>query len=631
MRSIFVAAFLVTLLAACGGGGGGAPGPQPIANRAPVANNQAVATDPGQDLNGTLTATDSDGDALTFAIASMPTSGMVALSGTGNSDFTYTPNAGFTGADSFTFTAADAEATSAAATVTITVNTKPTVAGNSYETSDIVPINGSVTGSDVEGDALTYAVESPPAKGTLSGFDANAGTFTYTPSAGQDGADSFTVTASDGFQTSEPTTVSVEIFRWGGTLQFGSAADDFPATTGLYQAADGGLVFGGATDGQIGSAPNLGSGDAWLRKVDRRGNEVWTTQFGSVDDDNSRVLLPDPDGSGTFVIAPRRIINPDNTITPVGAAVYKFDNDGFEQLNAPVDFQGVQATAHAYQGTVDGNGDVYILSWTTGSSSLITKVDGTNGTTLWQRQLDGVTDNAVTPYNPEWNSIRVRSIQADAAGNLVVSGWYVPIGTAPRPCGICAFIAVYSPAGALLATTELNDFAAACGRTEQGLVYRVAMAPDQSLWVAGLGGPVSDDSFLQVAKLSADASTTEWTYCNLTGTPDSYAFTYPTFTANGDALIYAYILNVDPNTGDSVSSSVALTRLASDGTEVFRREVATTRADSSAALMYSGSVIEDPQGLLFLTGVTDGEFTPGANAGGEDVFVLRLAGDGTVQ
>jgi hypothetical protein len=379
------------------------------------------------------------------------------------------------------------------------------------------------------------------------------------------------------------------------------------------------------------AAANLGAKDAWIRKIDRRGNEVWTTQFGSVDDDNSRVLLPDPDGSGTFVIAPRRIVNPDNTVTPVGAAVYKFDNDGFEQLNAPVDFQGVAVTLHAYQGTVDGNGDVYILSWITGSSSLLTKVDGANGTTLWQRQFDGATDNAVTPYNPEWDSVRLRSIQANAAGNLVVSGWYLPVATSPRPCGICAFIAVYNPAGALLSTTELNDFAAACGRTQEGLVYRVAVAPDQSLWVAGLGGPLSDDSFLQVAKLSADASTTEWTYCNLTGTPDSNVFTYPTFTANGDALIYAYILNFDPDTGDSISSSVALTRLAPDGTEVFRREVATTRADSSAALMYAGSVIEDQQGLLFLSGVTDGEFTPGANVGGEDGFILRLTSDGTVR
>ena len=630
MRNFFVGGILVTLVAACGGGGGEA-GSQPIPNRVPVANNQAVATDPGQDLNGTLTATDADGDALTFAIASMPTSGMVALSGARNAEFTYTPNAGFTGTDSFTFTAADAEATSTAATVTVNVNTKPAVAGSSYETSDIVAISGGVTGSDIEGDALTYAIATQPTKGTLSGFDANNGTFTYTPNANEDGADSFTITANDGFQTSDAATVAIEIFRWSGTLQFGSPADDSPTTTGLYQTADGGLVFGGSTDGQMGSTPNLGSGDAWLRKVDRRGNEVWTTQFGSVDDDNSRVLLPDPDGSGTFVISPRRIVDSNNIITPIGATVYKFDNDGFEQLNAPVDFQGVQASAHAYQGTVDGNGDVYILSWISNGSSLITKVDGANGATIWQRQLDGFANNPVAPHGPEWDRLRLRSIQADAAGNLVVSGFYWPAATAQRPCSTCAFIAVYSSAGNLLSTTELNDFAAACGRASEGLVYRVAVAPDQSLWVAGLGGVFSDDSFTQVAKLSADASTTEWTYCHISGARMSNVYTYPTFTANGDALIYAYILEFDPNSGDSISSSVALTRLAPDGTEVFRREVATTRADSSAALMYSGSVIEDQQGLLFLSGTTDGEFTPGANLGAEDAFILRLAGDGTVQ
>ncbi len=623
MRHIVFLGIVLGVLSACGGSGGGAAPPQPPANRAPVANNQSVATDPGQDINGTLTASDADGDALTYAVATPPVSGTVVLSGTGDRDFTYSPNAGFTGADSFTFTASDAAATSTQATLTINVNTKPTVVGGNLETSELIAIDGSVAGNDVEGDALTYTVAMQPTKGTISNFDSANGTFTYTPDPSQDGADSFTVTAADAFQTSDAATVAIEIFRWGGTLQFGTAALDGVSTTGLYQTANGDFVLGGVTDGQIGSTPNAGVTDAWLRKIDRRGNEIWTAQFGGVNNDNSRVLLPDPDGSGTFVIVPQ---------SGIGATVYKFDNDGLEQLNAPVDFQGIVSTSYAYAGTVDLNGDVYIISWITPTSSLLTKIDGSNGNTLWQRALEGTSDNAVTPFNAEWLNIRLRSIDVNAAGELIVSGFYWPDAGVVRPCAICAFIVQYDTAGTLLDTTEINDFAAACNQPEEGWIYRVAVAPDQSLWAVGYGGPLTDSSFMQVAKLNADASATQWTHCDATGDSSSFYFTYPTFTANGDALIWGYVTAPpDPMTGVSDSAITVLTRLAPDGNVVFRREIASIRANGSDANMFAGSVVEDSQGLLYVTGETDGEFTPGGNAGSDDAFVLRLSADGTVQ
>lgn len=622
-HTVFLGLFIVTLTACGGGGGGGGAAPQPTPNRAPVANAQSVATDPAQDLVGTLTATDADGDALSFDVAAQPGSGTVALSGTGNRDFTYSPNAGFSGTDSFTFTASDSAATSAEATVTINVNTKPTVAGGSFETSELVAIDGSVTGNDVEGDAITYAVATQPAKGAISNFDSANGTFTYTPDPAQDGADSFTVTATDAFQTSDAATVAIDIFQWGGTLQFGTADADGATTAGLFQTANGDFVLGGFTSGQIGSTANAGLTDAWLRKIDRRGNEVWTAQFGGVDDDNSRVVLPDPDGSGTFVIMPQR---------NVGATVYKFDNDGLEQLNAPVDFQGIVSAAYAYVGAVDLSGNVYIVSWITPTSSLLTKVSGSNGNTLWQRALEGASDNAATPFNAEWANIRLRSIDVNAAGELLLSGFYSPEAGVSRPCATCAFVALYDTAGTLLDTTEINDFAAACGQPEEGWIYRVAVAPDDSLWAVGYGGPLTDSSFMQVAKLTADASATEWTHCDTTGSSGSFYFTYPTFASNGDGLIWGYVTAPeDPNTGLSDSAVTVLTRLAPDGSVVFRREIATTRADGTDANMVSGSVIEDGQGLLYVTGGTDGEFTPGANAGSDDIFVLRLSADGTIQ
>ena len=62
--------------------------------------------------------TDPDGDALTAQLVSSPPNGTVALLSDGS--FTYTPNAGFTGDDSFSYTASDGSLSSTA-TVTITV------------------------------------------------------------------------------------------------------------------------------------------------------------------------------------------------------------------------------------------------------------------------------------------------------------------------------------------------------------------------------------------------------------------------------------------------------------------------------------------------------------------------------
>lgn len=67
----------------------------------------------------TLIANDGDGDALTYAIVSAPLHGSLgALNG---STVTYTPSAGYIGADQFTFSARDAVVSSNTATVTLAV------------------------------------------------------------------------------------------------------------------------------------------------------------------------------------------------------------------------------------------------------------------------------------------------------------------------------------------------------------------------------------------------------------------------------------------------------------------------------------------------------------------------------
>lgn len=93
---------------------------QPKTNSVPVAAAASVTTETDTELNGVLTGTDADGDALVFGVASEPTQGTLMLDVDGS--FTYLPNETVTGTDQFTFTVSDGRQTSMAATVDIVID-----------------------------------------------------------------------------------------------------------------------------------------------------------------------------------------------------------------------------------------------------------------------------------------------------------------------------------------------------------------------------------------------------------------------------------------------------------------------------------------------------------------------------
>jgi Bacterial Ig domain len=103
---------------------------------APVANAQSLSATAGVSVAITLTATDVDSATLTY-IASSPSHG--TLTGTAPT-LVYTPEAGFSGTDSFTFVATDGSLNSNAATVTFTV-TGP-VSANGGATSSVSNTGG---------------------------------------------------------------------------------------------------------------------------------------------------------------------------------------------------------------------------------------------------------------------------------------------------------------------------------------------------------------------------------------------------------------------------------------------------------------------------------------------------------
>ncbi|MEM1263492.1 MAG: Ig-like domain-containing protein [Pseudomonadota bacterium] len=178
------------------------------ANDAPIATAQAVTVAEDDSLAIVLAGTDVDGDALSFSIASPPMNG--ALTGTAP-NLTYTPAADFFGSDSFAFVASDGVVTSAAATVSISisaVNDAPFADAQMLTTPEGTPRTLTLTGSDIDGDALTFTVTSGPSNGSLSGTAPN---LTYTPTSGFSGSDAFTFVANDGTADSAAATVDIVV------------------------------------------------------------------------------------------------------------------------------------------------------------------------------------------------------------------------------------------------------------------------------------------------------------------------------------------------------------------------------------------------------------------------------------
>jgi hypothetical protein len=150
-----------------------------------------------EDTPGTVTfsGTDLDGDALTYNVLSSPTKGV--LSGSGSSRL-YTPNANAIGADSFTYDVNDgsgAHSNVSTASINITpVNDAPVANDGTATTNEDTPVGITLTGSDLDGDGITYGLLALPAHGTITGSGAN---LTYTPAANFNGTDQLTFKVTD--------------------------------------------------------------------------------------------------------------------------------------------------------------------------------------------------------------------------------------------------------------------------------------------------------------------------------------------------------------------------------------------------------------------------------------------------
>jgi VCBS repeat-containing protein len=181
----------------------------------PAASDQAATTAVNTAVSGQVAASDPNGNALTYSVVTSTGQGTLSLQG--NGAFTYTPASNFTGTDSFTFRAFDGIAYSNLATVSIVVypvNPAPVAANDSYTAAEDTTLSVAAPGvlaNDVgpAGTTLTAVLVARPADGALT-LNSD-GSFTYIPTTGFTGTDSFTYQASDGPYLSNVATVTFAV------------------------------------------------------------------------------------------------------------------------------------------------------------------------------------------------------------------------------------------------------------------------------------------------------------------------------------------------------------------------------------------------------------------------------------
>ena len=173
----------------------------------------------------TVSADDADGDALTYSC----TQGQnitCSPDPENTNELTFVPDPDWNGSEIITVTVDDGVRAVDSQDVNVTVNP----INDPPETNDVITTTNeeqlvaiTLDGTDIDGDDITYTLQTQPVNGTLSNFDANNGTVDYTPNQDFSGDDTFTYIATDiNSENSNISTVTITV----------DGINDIPTTDG---------------------------------------------------------------------------------------------------------------------------------------------------------------------------------------------------------------------------------------------------------------------------------------------------------------------------------------------------------------------------------------------------------------
>ncbi|RYY22626.1 MAG: autotransporter domain-containing protein, partial [Sphingomonadales bacterium] len=517
-----------------------------VANRsAAVAYNSSGTT---IDLTGSITGVSSS-----IAIGTAPAHGTTSIAG---NVVTYTPTAGYFGADSFTVTATGPGGASAPATVTITIATPgaPVVA-NANAT---VPYNSSGTAIDltasITGVSSSIAIGTAPAHGTTS---IAGNVVTYTPTAGYFGADSFTVTATGPGGTSTPATVSLTVATpVAPVVANRSAAVAYNSTgTAIDLTAS---ITGVSSSIAIGTAPAHGTTSIAGEVV------TYTPTAGYFGADSFTVTATGPGGVSNTATVTLTVAVPPAPVVANNAAAVSYNSTG-TTIDLTASITGVSSsiaigTAPAH-GTTSIAGNVVTYTPTAGyfgADSFTYTATGPGGTSTPATVTLTVANpaapvaanaNATVPYNSAGTTI-------DLTASITGVSSSIAIGTAPAhgTTSIAGNVVTYTPTTGYFGADSFTVTATGPGGASAPATVTITVATPAAPVVANRSAAVPYNSTGTTIDLTA----------SITGVSSSIAI--GTAPAHGTTSIAGNVVTYTPTTGYFGADSFTYTATGPGGT-----------------------------------------------------------------
>jgi hypothetical protein len=257
----------------------------------------------------------------------------------------------------------------------------------------------------------------------------------------------------------------------GWTTQFGTTSPDEANGVAIDRA--GNVFVVGQTSGALPGQKNAGMIDAFLRRYDASGTEVWTRQFGSAERDIPKGVALDDHGNVYVVGQTFGNLPGQPSAGGWDAFLRKYAPGGDEVWTRQFGGGGGESAASV---RVDRAGNAYVVGGTRAAlpgqrnigdfDGFIVKLDPTGGT-IWERQFGTtVEDYAIT-------------VALDGQGNPAVAGETSGrLAGAANGGGLDGFVRQYDTAGDVLWTRQF-------GSTMDDYAVGSAIGPNGDVFVVG--------------------------------------------------------------------------------------------------------------------------------------------------
>jgi VCBS repeat-containing protein len=270
-------------------------------------------------------------------------------------------------------------------------NTPPVANSLSVTGLEDQPLQGTLTGSDADGDSLIYSLVNQPQKGTVS--ISPTGQFTYVPIANENGNDSFTFKVIDGKADSAAAAVSVLINPVNDAPSFYKGDD-----LAVNKAEAGQPVSVSAWATQISAGPANESGQTLAFNVANDRNDLFSVQPAIA-----------PDGTLTFTPA-------DNVSGTVTVAVSLTDSG--DTANGGVNQSAVQSFAIKVDSINPAITADVPTDWTNGSDIVTAQFDGTGSDVAVTKWAEG--EQTADYFAQSGNALTDNSFTADSNGKYTL-------------------------------------------------------------------------------------------------------------------------------------------------------------------------------------------------------------------